>query len=184
MQTRRSLREMLKRKAGDQAAQAAKQSKPPEVEAAKLDQKNSKRKALHDIQRGKTECKEDKNAKLFKQSIVPDEFIATYEHDPKLPGINGQTEAIYGRLRARADQEQKATYDHDPQLPGIKGQTELLKLRINKRLRDESGSCDAEARRPVKKQKATEPKIKQPCPRTDKKHELNAILRIARAKTD
>ena len=115
---------------------------------------------------------------------MPDEFNATYEHDPKLPGTNGQTEAIYGRLRARADHEQKATYDHDPQLPGIKGQTDLIKLRINKRLRDESGSCDAEARRPVKKQKATEPITKQPSTRTNMKYELNAILRIARAKTD
>ena len=87
-------------------------------------------------------------------------------------------------MRARADQENHATYDHDPQLPGIKGQTALIKLRLNKRQRDESRSYDAEAGNPAKKHKMTKPTTKQLSSRTHKKHEFDAILRIARAKTD
>ena len=113
---------------------------------------------------------------------MPDEFNATYEHNPKLPGIKGQTEAIYGRLQARADHLYNATYDHDPQLPGTKGQTELIKLRINKRLREESRSYEAEAGDPVKEQRTSVPKLMQPSSKTKKKHESDAITRLVRAK--
>ena len=181
--TRRDLKEMLKRKADEQAGKAATKSKPSEAKAAKQDHKHSKRKALNDIQRG-SECQHDIDAKFFKQSTVPDESIAAYEHNPRLPGTFGQNEAIYGRLRARADQENHATYDHDPQLPGIKGQTEPIKLRLNKRQRDESRSYDAEAGNPAKKHKMTKPTTKQLSSRTHKKHEFDAVLRIPRAKSD
>ena len=181
---------MLISKAAEQAAKALKQARPQVHEDVKLDPKNSKRKAVSDIRRGKTECTDDKHAKFFK-SI---ELNAAFEHDPKLPGVEGQTNLIKLRLNSRLRDESglrikvqaelNATYEHDPKLPGIEGMTDLITRRLNKRLRDESGCCDAEARRPVKKQKASKHITKPPSTRTDLKFELNAILRIARAKND
>ena len=193
VQSRKSFREMLISKAAEQAAKAPKQARPQEHEAAKLDPKNSKRKAVSDIRRGKTECTDDKHAKFFKTE-VPDVLNAAFEHDPKLPGVEGQTNLIKLRLNNRLRDESgfkikvpaelNATYEHDPKLPGVEGQTDLIKRRLNKRLRDESGCCDAEARRPVKKQRAIEHITKQPSTRTNLKYELNAILRIARTRND
>ena len=115
--------------------------------------KKSKEGHLQGIRRGGSECQEDQLQALgSKQDTV---FNATYEHEPQLPGIKGQTEAIYGRLWSRADPVYNATYDNDPQLPGIQGQTELIKLRIDKRLRSESRVYEAEAGPPVKKFKKT-----------------------------
>jgi len=193
VQSRKSFREMLISKAAEQAAKAPKQARPQEHGAVKLDPKNSKRKAVSDIRRGKTECTDDKHAKFFKTK-VPDVLNAAFEHDPKLPGVKGQTNLIKLRLNNRLRDESgfkikvpaelNATYEHDPKLPGIEGLTDLIKRRLNKRLRDESGCCDAEARRPVKKQRAIEHITKRPSTRTNLKFELNAILRIARTKND
>ena len=196
--TRKNFKEMLKRKVDEQAAQAAKRRRTFEVKAvkqvqqsAKQDQTNSREGQLQDIRKEGSECNEDQlQVQLIKEDTV---FNATYDHDPQLPGIKGQTEAMYGRLWAREDTVFNATYDHDPQLPGLKGKTEA----IRKRLWSESRGYEAEAGAhrddkrtsqddgegpTVKKLNKSETKKVQVRTRMDTKSEMDAIARIARAK--
>ena len=158
---------------------------------AKPDQTNSREGQLQDIRKEGSECKEDQlQVLLIKEDTV---FNATYDHVPQLPGLKGQTEAMYERLWAREDTVFNATYDQDPQLPGLKGKTEA----IRKRLWSESRGYEAEAGAhkddkrtsqddgegpTVKKHKTSETKKVQVRSRMDTKSEMEAITRLVRAK--
>ena len=194
--SRKRFEEMLKCKVLEQAAQAAKQRRTMEAKGlkqveqpAKPDQPNSREGPPHDIRGERSECKEDQmQILLIKDDTI---FNAAYDHDPQLPGIKGQTEAIYGRMWSRADKVFNATYELDPQLPGMKSQTEA----INKRLWSESRGHEAEAGThrddqrpnqdagegpPIKRLKGAIKKVHFNS-KKNKKDEMDAITRLVRA---